>query len=106
GNFAPAVLFSLVTAVPALAQQCGPPPRVDDETLKGDLEGKAKFLSGFVGDAGLKGRIETARTDIFGKYPSANQARSDSYLQYMFCQFVLSDTRLTPQEKFKAIQDF
>jgi hypothetical protein len=41
---------------------CGDPPRVDDRTLKGDLEGKAKFLSSLVGDANLKGQIEATRT--------------------------------------------
>jgi len=96
-------------AVSALAHaqpSCGDPPRVDDQTLKGDLEGKAKFLSGLVGDANLKGQIETARTDIFSKYPNAGTTRSDAYLQYMFCSFVLSDPKLSAQEKFRAILEF
>jgi hypothetical protein len=37
---------------------CSDPPRVDDQMLKGDLEGKAKFLSSLVGNANLKGQIE------------------------------------------------
>jgi hypothetical protein len=40
---------------------CGDPLRVDDQTLKGDLEDKAKFLSSLVGDANLKGQIEATR---------------------------------------------
>ncbi|MFL5281648.1 MAG: hypothetical protein ACJ8AW_11815, partial [Rhodopila sp.] len=32
------------------------------QTLKGDLEDKAKFLSSLVGDANLKGQIEATRT--------------------------------------------
>jgi hypothetical protein len=85
---------------------CGNPPRVDDQTLKGDLDGKAQFLSKLVGDANLKGRIETTRTDIFSKYPNAGAAHSDAYLEYMFCSFVLSDPKLPSQEKFHAIQEF
>jgi hypothetical protein len=85
---------------------CGDPPRVDDETLKGDLEGKAQFLSKLVGDANLKGKIETARTDIFSKYPNAGAAHSDAYLEYMVCTFVLSDPKLSGQEKLRAILDF
>jgi hypothetical protein len=85
---------------------CGEPPRVDDLTLKGDLEGKAQFLSKLVGDADLKGKIETARTDIFSKYPNAGGAHSDAYLEYMFCSFVLSDPKLSGKEKFQAILDF
>jgi hypothetical protein len=41
---------------------CGDPLRVDDQTLKGDLEDKAKFLSSLVGNANLKGQIEATRT--------------------------------------------
>jgi hypothetical protein len=78
---------------------------VKDETLKGELDGKAKFLSGFIGDAGLKGQIDAARTDVLNKYPSADKVRAEAYLQYVFCTTVLSDPKLTPQEKFKAIQE-
>jgi hypothetical protein len=103
-----AAVFGSITAKPSLvhAQQCGDPPRVDDQSLKGDLEGKAKFLSGLVGDAGLKGQVEAAKTDIFSKYPDAAKAHSDTYLEYMFCTFVLSDPKLSAQEKFRAIQEF
>ncbi len=82
---------------------CGDPPRVDDQSLKGDLEGKAKFLSSLVGDASLKGQMETARTDVFSKYPNADRTRSDAYLEYMLCSLVLSDPKLSAAEKFRAI---
>jgi hypothetical protein len=103
-----AVLLVAVTlSISARAQpSCGDPPRVDDQTLKGDLEGKAQFLSKLVGDANLKGQIEAARTDVFSKYPNAGQAHSDAYLEYMFCSFVLSDPKLTAQEKLAAILEF
>src|SRR4051794_36112190 len=97
----------LMLSMPVQAQpSCGDPPRVDNQTLKGDLEGKAKVLSSLIGDANLKGQIETARTDIFSKYPNAGTTRSDDYLQYMFCSFVLSDPKLSAQDKFRAIQEF
>jgi hypothetical protein len=103
-------LSALLAIWPSVGQaqqpSCGDPPHVDDQSLKGDLEGKAEFLSRLVGDAGLKGQIEAVRTDVFGKYPNAGTARSDAYLEYMFCSFVLSDPRLSAQEKFRAIQEF
>ena len=80
--------------------------RVDDQTLKADLEGKAKFLSSLVGDANLKGQVATARTDIFSKYPNAGSTRSDAYLEYMFCSFVLADPKWSAQDKFHAILEF
>src|SRR3954449_1032826 len=98
-----ALLLTFALAHSALAQQCGDPPRVDDQMLKGEIEGKAKFLSSLVGDAGLKGQVEMAKTDIFSKYPNADKLHSDTYLLYMFCTSVLSDARLSAQDKLRAI---
>jgi hypothetical protein len=95
------MLFALAQS--ALAQQCGDPPRVDDQMLKAEIEGKAKFLSSLVGDAGLKGQVEMAKADIFSKYPNADKLHSDTYLLYMFCTFVLSDAKLSVQDKLQAI---
>lgn len=93
----------LALAHSALAQQCGDPPRVDDQVLKGEIDGKAKFLSSLVGDAGLKGQVEMAKTDIFSKYPNADKVHSVTYLLYMFCTSVLSDAKLSGQDKLHAI---
>ncbi len=101
-----ALMVTISASSLAYAQQCGDPPRVDDQSFKGELEGKAKFLSSLIGDATLKGHIETARTDIFSKYPDANRAHTDSFLLYMLCTFVLTDPKWTAQEKFRAIQEF
>jgi len=103
------VLVSIMITAQSLlanAQQCGDPPRVDNQSLKGDLEGKAKFLSGFIGDANLKGQVEAVKEDIFRHYTDAAKAHSDTYLEYMFCTFLLSDTKLSAQDKFRAIQEF
>jgi hypothetical protein len=98
-----ALLLTFALAHSALAQQCGDPPRVDDQVLKGELDGKAKFLSSLVGDAGLKGQIEMAKTDVFSKYPNADKVHSATYLLYMFCTSVLSDAKLSSQDKLHAI---
>ncbi len=111
-RYIPIALAGFLACLPLAgkAQQqqpsCGNPPRVDDQSLKGDLEGKAKFLSSLVGNADLKGQIETARSDILSKYPNADKTRSDAYLEYMLCSFVLGDPKLSGQEKFHAIQEF
>ena len=110
-RYIPITLAGVLSILPLVseAQQqpsCGDPPRVDDRLLKTDLEGKAKFLSSLVGEAGLKGQIATARADIFSKYPNADRTRSDAYMEYMLCSFVLSDPNLSAPEKFRAIQEF
>jgi hypothetical protein len=85
------------------AQQCGEAPLVSDQSLKGELEGKAKSLSGYLGEAGLKAQIESARTDVLNKYPNADRVRIDSYMLYMLCKTLLSDSKLTAQEKVKMM---
>jgi hypothetical protein len=102
------IAFVFVVAISSIAhaQQCGDPPRVDDQSLKGELEGKAKFLSGWLGDAGLKGQVEAARSDVLSKYPNADQVRADAYLSYVFCTFVLTDAKLSAEEKFRKILEF
>ncbi len=86
------------------AQQCGEPPIVSDQSLKGELEGKAKFLSGYLGEAGLKGQMESARTDVLNKYPNADRVRIDSYMLYMLCKTIfVPDSKLTAQEKVRMM---
>jgi hypothetical protein len=82
---------------------CGKPPVVADESLKGELGGKAQLLTRWVGNADFKGQVEAARNDVFSKYPEARQTRSDDYLLYMFCSFVLRDPNFTGRDKQKAI---
>jgi hypothetical protein len=102
------IAFALLAISVSVRAQpsCGDPPRVDDQTLKGDLEGKAQLLLKWVGDAGLKGQIEATRSDVFSKYTDAGKARSDNYLEYMFCSFVLSDPKLSTEMKRRAIQEY
>jgi hypothetical protein len=51
--------LAIVITAPSigLAQQCGEAPRNIDQSVKAELEGKVKLLSGHVGEAGLRGRL-------------------------------------------------
>jgi hypothetical protein len=89
----------------ALAQNpnCGDPPPVANEALRGEIEGEAQFLSRFLGDASLAGQIETSREEIFSKYPNQRE-RSDAYFEYMICMVIMGDDNtMTPQEKINEI---
>lgn len=106
------LLIGLPNQVSASRDICGAPPpdqfrEENNESIKGDLTGKANFLSGFVGKAELGGKIEATRKDIFAKYPDANTAYMDRYLAYMFC-YILFDpnNKQSPEQKIKAIQEF
>jgi hypothetical protein len=72
---------------------CSDPPRVDDQMLEGDLEGKAKFLSSLVGNANLKGQIEATRTASSANTQTPVQPILMPYLEYMFsiCSAALYD---------------
>ena len=83
----------------AWAIDCGSVPPVIDETLKGAIEGKANVLSRLLGDAALSGEIDTAKNDIFFKYPDADKTRINAYFLYIMCQSVFNDNTLTEPQK-------
>ena len=99
-----AILLASISLV--RAQQCGDPPRVDDESLKADIEGKAKLPFELMAEGDVKARVQTLRADVFSKYPDAARARAEAYFQYIFCTNVLGDAKLSPQDKVRLIQDF
>jgi hypothetical protein len=110
------LLFLVLLGLPnyAVATQdiCGalPPDQFREEnnnSIKGDLAGKANLLSRFVGNAELGGKIDSTRKELFAKFPDANAAYMDRYLLYMFCitLFDPKNTQTQP-EKMKAIQKF
>lgn len=101
-----AILLLQITSAHALEAKCGDPPRIEDQSLKVEVEGKAKLLFRSIADTSLSGKMEAARTDIFSKFPDANKARSDTYFQYMFCQFVINDPQLSELKKIDALKKF
>jgi hypothetical protein len=99
------LLLALVfpPAVHAQGQGCGDPPPVANEALKGEIEGKAQFLSRFLGDAALSGAIQTSRTEIFSKYPDAEQSRSNAYFEYQVCLLIFNDKTMSTGEKLDQL---
>jgi hypothetical protein len=97
--------FAIAVALPtfSFAQQCGEPPVVSDKSLKAQLDGQAKLLSGKIGDVGLKGDLESARADVLAKYPNADKVRNDTYMLYQVCMSIMGDTKLTGAEKVQLL---
>jgi hypothetical protein len=104
------LLFISITD--SLAQsECGPPPSFSttqkvDESVKGELQGQADFLSKLVGNAQLSGAVEAARTSIYQTSDQAFAAQKDAYLSYMFCVIVTSDKAFSTKEKLEALNEF
>jgi hypothetical protein len=97
------VILPITTIHARAATECGDPPPVADETLKGEIEGKAQFLSRFLGDARLSGQIETSRREIFSRYPEAERSRSNAYLEYQVCVLLMRDRTMSTQEKINEL---
>jgi hypothetical protein len=97
------VLYAFSVAADEI--KCGEVPLIADESLKAEIEGKARLLSRYLGDAALSGQIETSRKDIFAKYPNAQKARADAALEYQMCEYLKQDKTLSPLEKFKMLRD-
>jgi hypothetical protein len=99
-----ALLLLQVGSQGALSEEklCGEPPPVADESLKGDIKGKAQVLSKFLGDASISGQIESTRKEIFSKYPSGE--RYDAYLQYQVCVFLMQDKAMSTEKKLEELR--
>jgi hypothetical protein len=97
--------FAIAAVFPTfgIAQQCGDPPVVSDKSLKAELDGQAKLLYGKIGDVGLKGDFESARTDVLAKYPNADKVRNDTYMLYQICMAISGDAKLTGPEKVQLL---
>ncbi|MGC2523483.1 MAG: hypothetical protein WA417_12745 [Stellaceae bacterium] len=77
------ILFSLT--IPAFAQvDCGTnpkdvPPDVQ-QTLSGDVEGKAQLFTKLIGDANIKGAVQTSKNEIYQKYNNIDKSQIDKYM--------------------------
>lgn len=96
---------------PSVESLCGPVPALSGnkelvESVKGNLDGKADFLSKMVGKAQLYGEIETTRNQIFQDSDKYFAAQKEAYLAHMFCVFVSQDKTLPTEQKLKALSDF
>src|SRR4051794_7959622 len=78
------ILFIIPVEASSQTSYCGDVPPVSDDVLKGVINGRAQFLSRFLGDAALAGEITTSRTEIFSKYKNADE-RSNAYFEYQVC---------------------
>ncbi len=82
---------------------CGEAPIVEDGKLKGELETKAQFLSRFLGDASLKGHVETERSDVLSRYPNADTLRINQYFLYVVCVTIMADNKMATTEKLNEL---
>lgn len=112
-----AVIFGLLCAFTTLSTVladepiCGSAPSLpttanSSESLKGQLQGQADFLSKLVGKAELAGQVEAARNSIYQTSDAFFAAQKEAYLAYMFCLIVMKDTSLSPKDKIDAISNF
>src|SRR5260370_37776756 len=73
-----ATVGAILVSFPAMAQiSCGELPKdlpvAVREQLKGDVEGKAQLLTKMLGDAQLKGKVETSRTELHQEHSNLDQ---------------------------------
>jgi hypothetical protein len=90
---------------------CGAPPSLptatqNEESIKGQLQGQADFLSKLVGKAELAGQIDAARKQLFQSSDRFFAAQKDAYLSYLFCILIMQDKSLSTPEKLKALETY
>jgi hypothetical protein len=90
----------------AVAQNaCGNTPNEvpveTQETLKGDVEGRAQMLTKLLGAAQVKGAIETGRKELYEHHQNLDQHQVDMYFMWVSCQVIMSDKTLPTGDKIK-----
>lgn len=99
------LLYTFIWVSPAFSQDsCGDPPPVANESLKGEIKGKAHLVSKFLGDAELSGKIEKSRTEIFSKYPEAESSRANAFFEYQVCVLLFADTKMSTIQKLEELK--
>lgn len=97
-------LFLIANSAYSQSSVCGDPPPVANETLKGEITGKAQIVSKYLGDAQLSGKIETSRTEIFSKYSDSETSRGNAYFEYQVCTLIFADKKMSTTEKLEELK--
>src|SRR5207245_5562024 len=74
-------------------------PKSTQEKLKGDVEGKAQLLTRLIGDAQLKGALETSKAELYQDHQDVDKFQIDRYFAWVACQNIMADPRLTSLQK-------
>jgi hypothetical protein len=112
-SFALALVAVVAGARVAAGQtlDCPAPPQLpvqsqEDEKIKGELQGKAQFLTRMLANGNFQGAVEAERKTIYQSVTGLQAAWQAAYLTYLFCSTVMSDKTLSSQQKLSAIMVF
>jgi hypothetical protein len=83
-------------------ETCGSPNEEIGEDLKGKLDAKAQTLAR-LGSAQLAGEIQKTRKEIMVRENRSDASRFIQYLIVVSCQVIVSDDKLTTDEKLSRI---
>jgi hypothetical protein len=104
-----ATLCAILISSAAAQSACGDNPKQvpveAEESLKGDVEGKAQVLTRLLGQAQMKGAIETGRKELYERHQNLDQHQIDMYFMWVACQEIMSDKSLPTREKVRLWND-
>lgn len=87
----------------AQSVDCGEAPPLSDQTMSGQLSGRAQALSRYLGTGELSGQIQRQRTEALTRYPDAERTRANATLEYQVCVMLQQDRRMSTQEKIRTL---
>lgn len=76
------LLFSPTIAL-GQTVNCGEQPKIPpdvEESIKGDVQGKAQLFTKLLGNAELKGAVEASKKELQQKYKNVDKIRIDEYM--------------------------
>lgn len=86
---------------------CGDVPKdvpiSTQDQLKADVDGKAQLLTKLLGNAQIKGNIDSSRTELYEHHKNIDQHQIDMYYMWISCQTITSDKSISTEEKTKLL---
>ncbi|MGY8706000.1 hypothetical protein RAD16_09665 [Bradyrhizobium sp. 18BD] len=101
-GFVATLLSLLPTTALAQAVNCGEQPQFPpdiEKSIKGDVQGKAQLFTKLLGNAELKGAVDTSKKELQQKYNNVDKAKIDQYMAWVSCQSIMQDRNLATEKK-------
>ena len=103
------LVFSVGFSCQAMAIECGGQPEnvpsSIQQSLSGDVEGKAQAFTKLLGDASLKGKVDASKAEIYQKYQNLDKSQIDKYMIWISCQTINEDRMLKSSEKLELFMN-
>lgn len=97
------LLFCLWSDIGVAQVNCGEQPKdlpaEIQQDVKGEIDGKAQLFTKLLGNAELKGAVQTSRKEVYEKHQNIDKSKIDRYAIWVHCQSIMNNSALSAADK-------